>query len=216
MIEFVNVSKSYPISGGHNNILENVSFSFPENTNIGILGQNGAGKSTLLRLIAASESPDSGIIKRKGKFSWPLGFAGGFSPSLTGEENLKFVCRIYNADIKTVTEYVKDYSELGAFFYEPIRTYSSGMRSRLTFSLSMAIDFDVILVDEILSVGDQPFREKCLATIKEKSKTSQMIMVSHSLPMLRSFCDTMIVMHKGDLKIYTDIEEAINVYQNLN
>ncbi len=215
MIEFINVSKSYPMKGGTNHIMQNVSFTFPDDKNIGILGKNGAGKSTLMRLIAASEFPDNGEIRRTGKFSWPLGFGGGFSPSLTGEENLRFICRIYDADIEKVTKSVIDFSELGDFFYEPLLTYSIGMRSRLAFGLSMAIDFDVILIDEVLSVGDQVFRQKCLETMKEKSKHSSLIMISHGLDTLRSFCDTMIIMHNGELKVYTDVEEALDLYMTL-
>ncbi len=161
MIEFRNVNKTYDMAGGKNIILNNVSFKFPDKKNIGVLGINGAGKSTLLRLIAGSEYPDSGKIIRKGKYSWPLGFSGSFHGAMTGIENLRFACRIYDADIKYVTEYVKDFSELGDYIFEPIRTYSSGMRSRLAFALSMAIDFEVYLVDEIMGVGDQGFQKKC-------------------------------------------------------
>ena len=212
MIEFVNVSKGYPMKHGYKHILQNFSFNFPEDTNIGILGRNGVGKSTIMRLIAQSEFPDSGEIIRKGRFSWPLGFAGGFSPSLTGEENLRFICRIYNADIPKVTEFVKDFSELGAFFYEPIGVYSNGMRSRLSFALSMAIDFDVVLIDEILGVGDQKFQLKCRVKLKEKVEHSNIIMVTHSMETLKVFCDIAVLFDAGQLKVFTDIDEAIEIY----
>lgn len=212
MIEFQNVSKSYPMKHGRKHILQNFSFKFPEDRNIGILGENGAGKSTIMRLIAGSEFHDSGKILRKGKFSWPLGFAGGFSPSLTGEENLRFICRIYDADISKVTAFVEDFAEIGDFFYEPIRNYSSGMRSRLSFALSMAIDFDVVLIDEILGVGDQKFQKKCREKVAEKTVDSNIIMVSHSMDTIRSFCNIAVLLHNEKLIVYEDVEEAIKVY----
>ncbi len=212
MICFQNVYKSYPMKNGRKHILQNFTFDFPDNQNIGILGRNGSGKSTIMRLIAGSEFPDSGEIKRKGKFSWPLGFSGGFSTSLTGEENLRFICRIYDADIPAVTEFVKDFSELGAFFYEPIRNYSSGMRSRLSFGLSMAIDFDVILIDEILGVGDQRFQEKCREKVEEKTEESNIIIVSHSMDTIRNFSDVAILLDNEELSVYEDVEEAIALY----
>jgi len=212
MIEFRNVSKSYPMKNGRKHILQNFSFKFPDNKNIGILGGNGAGKSTIMRLIAGSEFPDSGLITRKGKFSWPLGFSSGFSPSLTGEENLRFICRIYDADVSTVTEFVKDFAEIGAFFYEPIRTYSSGMRSRLSFALSMAIDFDVVLIDEILGVGDQNFQKKCKEKVEEKTAESNIIMVSHSMGTIRNFCSIVVLLKDEKLTVYEDVEEAIEIY----
>lgn len=200
------------MKNGRKHILQNFTFDFPDNQNIGILGRNGSGKSTIMRLIAGSEFPDSGEIKRKGKFSWPLGFSGGFSTSLTGEENLRFICRIYDADIPAVTEFVKDFSELGAFFYEPIRNYSSGMRSRLSFGLSMAIDFDVILIDEILGVGDQRFQEKCREKVEEKTEESNIIIVSHSMDTIRNFSDVAILLDNEELSVYEDVEEAIALY----
>ena len=212
MIEFINVSKSYPMKQGRKHILQNFSFNFPEGKNIGILGRNGAGKSTIMRLIAQSEFPDSGKIVRKGRFSWPLGFAGGFSPSLTGEENLRFICRIYNADIVEVTKFVQEFSELRAFFFEPIRNYSNGMKSRLSFALSMAIDFDVVLIDEILGVGDQNFQKKCREKVNEKAEKSNIIMVSHNMATIRGFCEIAILLEDEKLHVFEDVEEAISLY----
>lgn len=213
MIEFINVSKGYPMKHGYKHILQDFSFNFPEGENIGILGQNGVGKSTIMRLIAQSEFPDSGTIVRKGRFSWPLGFAGGFSPSLTGEENLRFICRIYDADIPEVTKFVKDFSELGAFFYEPIGNYSNGMKARLSFALSMAIDFDVVLIDEILGVGDQSFQKKCQKKVNEKAEKATIIMVSHNMVTIKNFCSIVVLLAGEKLEIYTDIDEAINIYK---
>ena len=216
MIEFRNVIKTYHIKNGKNIILDNVSFKFPEKQNIGVLGVNGAGKSTLLRLIAGSEFPDSGKIIRTGNYSWPLGFSGSFHPALTGIENLRFACRIYSANIKRVTEFVIEFSELGNYIYEPIQTYSSGMRSRLAFALSMAIDFEVYLVDEIMGVGDKGFRDKCKLAFNEKSKTSNIIMVSHSMDTIKDYSDVAILLTGEKLEIYQDVDEAIEVYKNIS
>ena len=216
MIEFRNVTKTYRTKSGKNVILDNVSFKFPEKKNIGVLGVNGAGKSTLLRLIAGSEFADSGKIIRTGHYSWPLGFTGSFHGSLTGIENLRFACRIYGADIKAVTEYVKDFSELGNYIHEPIQTYSSGMRSRLAFALSMAIDFEVYLVDEIMGVGDQGFQKKCRDAFKEKRQRSSIIMVSHSMPTIKDYSDVAILLTGSNLEIHEDVDHAIKLYNQLS
>jgi len=216
MIEFRNITKAYKTKSGKNVILNNVSFKFPEKRNIGVLGVNGAGKSTLLRLIAGSEFPDKGKIIRTGRYSWPLGFTGSFHASLTGIENLRFACRIYGADINAVTEYVKDFSELGDYIYEPIQTYSSGMRSRLAFALSMAIDFEVYLVDEIMGVGDQGFQKKCRSAFAYKRQRSSIIMVSHSMQTIRDYSDVALLLTGNSLEIYEDVEQAINTYNELS
>ncbi len=217
MIEFRNVTKSYDMNEGKKNtILDNVSFKFPEKKNIGVLGVNGAGKSTLLRLIAGSEYPDSGRIIRKGRYSWPLGFSGSFHGNLTGIENLRFACRIYNANIEYVTEYVKEFSELGNYINEPIKTYSSGMQSRLAFALSMAIDFEVYLVDEIMGVGDKGFQEKCKVAFEDKRKTSSIIMVSHAMGTIRDYSDVVILLTGEHLEIYDDVDLAIKDYETIS
>lgn len=215
MIEFRKVSKRYKLKDSTKTILDNISFEFPEKKNIGVLGVNGSGKSTLLRLIAGTEFPDSGKIIRTGKYSWPLGFSGSFHGTLTGIENLRFACRIYNANIKEVTEYVKDFSELGRFIHEPIQTYSSGMSSRLAFALSMAIDFDVYLVDEIMGVGDRGFQDKCRNAFKAKRENSSVIMVSHNMETIRDYSDVVILMTGEHLEIHEDVDEAIEIYKGL-
>ena len=216
MIEFRKVTKTYELKGGkRNTILDKVSFKFPVRKNIGVLGINGAGKSTLLRLIAGSEYPDKGRIIRKGKYSWPLGFAGSFHDNLTGIENLRFACRIYGADIPYITEFVQEFSELGKYINEPIKNYSSGMRSRLAFALSMAIDFDVYLVDEIMGVGDQGFQQKCHAAFEAKRQTSSIIMVSHSMNTIRDYCDVAILLTGEQLEIHEDVDSAIEQYEAL-
>jgi capsular polysaccharide transport system ATP-binding protein len=216
MIELINVSKVYKTPKGHKHVLQPCTLTFPKGRNIGLLGVNGAGKSTLLRMISGSEAPTTGVIKRNVKMSWPLGFAGGFNGSLTGAENLRFVARIYGADIKKVTQFVDEFSELGDYLDMPIKSYSSGMKARLAFGLSMAIDFECYLVDEITGVGDRRFQEKCRDAFKERSFKSSLIMVSHSMPTLKEHCDMGVVLSDGHLQFYDDINHAIDTYLSLS
>lgn len=216
MIELIKVSKGYKTANGTKQVLKPCTISFPEDRNIGLLGVNGAGKSTLLRMIAGSEAPTTGVIKRKVKMSWPLGFSGGFNNSLTGAENLRFVTRIYGADINKVTEFVREFSELGDYLDMPLRSYSSGMRARLAFGLSMAIDFECYLVDEITGAGDLRFQEKCRKAFKERSNKSNLIMVSHSMSTLKEHCDMGLVLSGGLLTFFDDINKAITHYLSIS
>jgi capsular polysaccharide transport system ATP-binding protein len=212
MIRLENVVKSYRLREGRKVVLRNLTATLPK-TNVGILGANGAGKSTLLRLIAGTELPDSGIILRQGRISWPLGFAGSFTGSLSGVENVRFVARIYGEDTERVLEFVEAFSELGEFFRMPVSSYSSGMRARLAFGVSMAVAFDYYLVDEITAVGDDKFRQKCLTTFKEKLGNSSIIMISHSKATLKQYCEMGAVLHQGELTICDDLHEAIALHE---
>lgn len=216
MIDLINVSKSYKTPKGRKQVLKPCNIHFPKGRNIGLLGVNGAGKSTLLRMISGSEAPTTGVVKRKVKMSWPLGFAGGFNGTLTGAENLRFISRIYGANIDDVTEFVRDFSELGDYLDMPIKSYSSGMKARLAFGLSMAIDFECYLVDEITGVGDRNFQEKCRQAFKDRSEKSSLIMVSHSMPTLKEHCDMGLVLSDGVLTFFEDINEAIAKYLTLS
>lgn len=215
MIELVDVEKSY--RGKHRRIpvLNGITATFDTRDSIGILGHNGAGKSTLLRLVSGAERPNHGLIRRTSTISWPLGFSGSFSASLSGAENLRFVARIYGADIDEVTRFVADFSELGRAMEEPIRTYSTGMRSRLAFALSMAIDFEVYIIDEALAVGDSAFQAKCEAIFAERKARSSVIMASHSIDMIKQYCTRAAVLHGGRLKMFDDIDLAYAYYQEL-
>ncbi len=208
------MSKSYKLGRGRRHVLRSVTLTFAHR-NIAIIGQNGAGKSTLLRLIAGGEQPDRGRILREGSVSWPLGFSGGFNGSTTGADNTRFVSRIYGQDTDRVLDFVRDFSELGPSFEMPVATYSSGMRARLAFGISMAVSFDWYLVDEITEVGDDRFKEKCRRAFKEKLAHSRIFMVSHSLGTLRGYCDMAAVVHDGDVELYDDLEEGIAVHKQL-
>ena len=178
------------------------------------MGRNGAGKSTLLQIMAGTLPLDSGRVVREGKISWPLGFQGSFQPGLSGEQNVRFVARIYGVDTEELIDYVADFAELGDFFRAPVRTYSSGMKARLAFGVSMGIKFDYYLVDEITAVGDANFKRKCHAVFQERLQGSDVIMVSHSASALRDYCETGIVLEDGKLTYYDDLEQAIGVHEN--
>ncbi len=215
MIELRGVSKAFRTRDGVKTVLARTDCVFPRGRSVGVLGVNGAGKSTLLRMIAGTEPPSSGSIHRHVRMSWPLGFASGFNASLSGTENLRFVCRIYGADIGRVSAFVEDFSELGSYLKMPVRTYSSGMKARLAFALSMAIDFECYLIDEITGVGDQRFQKKCRAAFQERKARSDLIMVSHSMSTIRSHCDVAAILSGGRLSFYEDMDEAIGLYQEL-
>lgn len=212
MIELVDVSKSYKLKGVTKLILDGLSFTFPKGRNVAIMGPNGAGKSTLMRLIAGAEQPDSGRIYRSSRVSWPLGFAGGFNGTMTGLENVRFVSRIYGQDTEAVIDYVQDFAELGPSLDLPIKTYSSGMKARLAFGLSMAFDFDCYLIDEITAVGDANFKQKSQKVFHEKLAHSQIIMISHSPTTIKSYCDCGLFLTKQGVLFYEDIDQLIDDY----
>jgi capsular polysaccharide transport system ATP-binding protein len=213
MIDLESVTKIYPTRSGSNVVLDAISFSFPAHTNIGILGRNGSGKSTLLRVVAGTEQPDSGTIRRSGTVSWPIGFSGGFNGSLNGEENCRFVARIYGADVDEVVGFTMDFAELGEYFYMPVKTYSSGMKARLAFGLSMAIEFDAYLVDEVTAVGDSRFQRKCREAFEERSGRSSVIIVSHQLGTIRDYCQRCAVLREGRLICFDSVDEASRTYE---
>jgi len=212
VIRLDGVSKSYRTENGYRVILDDVSAVLPTDRNIGVLGRNGAGKSTLLRMIARAEAPDAGAIDMDVRVSWPLGFTGGFHGALTGRENLRFVCRIYDADIDNVTAFVDDFAELGEYFDMPIQTLSSGMRGRLAFGLSLAMHFDFYLVDELVSVGDHWFRAKAQREFERIREESGLLLVSHNPSTIRRFCDTGLVLRNGALTMFDELDDAIDFY----
>jgi capsular polysaccharide transport system ATP-binding protein len=209
MIEFRNVSKAFDTQIGYKVIMRGVNLKLDTTHSIGVLGRNGAGKSTMLSMIAGTQDPDEGQIYRDVSISWPLGFAGSFHKNLTGAQNVRFVARIYGVDTDALLDYVAWFSELGPFLYDPVINYSSGMRARLAFGCSMGVAFDVYLVDETTSVGDDAFRRKCKAVFADRLSRSRMIMVSHSMNTLRGYCRSGVVLEHGTLTYFDDIEEAI-------
>ena len=213
MLELRHVSKAYHTPSGPNVVLSDLSLTFPHGANIGILGRNGAGKSTLLRILAGIELPDEGEVIRRSRVSWPLGFAGGFNSSLSGEENCRFVARIYGAEVDEVVDYARDFADLGTYFQMPVRTYSAGMRARLAFGLSMAIDFSIYLVDEVTAVGDKRFQKKCREAFAARRERSSVILVSHNMGTVREYCDRCMVLDDGCLLMFDDVEQATRAYE---
>jgi len=212
MITLANIRKSYPTRSGSHTVLDGIDLTIKPGEKIGILGRNGAGKSTLIRILSGAERPTSGHIRREMSLSWPLAFGGAFQGSLTGLDNLKFICRVYGADYRDKIDYVQDFAELGKYFREPVKTYSSGMRSRLAFAISMAVEFDCFLIDEVISVGDARFHAKCQVELFEKRKDRAMVMVSHEVHNIRDHCNSASVLHQGLLHQFTDVGAAYAYY----
>ena len=213
MIEFQNVSKRYKTRDGWSTVLSNINFKLEKGQKLGILGRNGAGKSTFIRLVSGVEPPTSGRIQRSMSVSWPLAFSGGFQGSLTGIDNVRFICRVYDADYAYVRAYVEEFAELGKYMYEPVKSYSSGMRARLAFALSMAIEFDCYLIDEVMAVGDARFREKCDIDLFEKRKDRAMILVSHNEQQVKKQCQDACVLQDGRLYTFSDITDSFDFYR---
>ncbi|HAN1940667.1 TPA: ABC transporter ATP-binding protein, partial [Escherichia coli] len=208
MIKIENLTKSYRTPTGRHYVFKDLNIEIPSGKSVAFIGRNGAGKSTLLRMIGGIDRPDSGKIITNKTISWPVGLAGGFQGSLTGRENVKFVARLYakQEELKEKIEFVEEFAELGKYFDMPIKTYSSGMRSRLGFGLSMAFKFDYYIVDEVTAVGDARFKEKCAQLFKERHKESSFLMVSHSLNSLNKFCDiAFVISENGQCNLFMDV-----------
>lgn len=215
MIKLTNVCKDYPTKAGPRRVLDRISLTIHPGQRVGILGRNGAGKSTLVRLISGAEQPTLGTIERNMSVSWPLAFTGGFHGALTGADNVRFICRIYGVDFEPRFEFVRDFSQLGLYLNEPVGNYSSGMRARLAFAISMTIDFDCYLLDEVMAVGDETFRERCKYELFEKRKDKAMLIVSHSHRYLRGTCDRFLLFREGQIEEYDDFDEVYFEYKAL-
>ena len=198
-------------------VLQGVNLTIPRSVNLGLVGGNGAGKSTLLRIIGGVDQPNKGDVKRACRVSWPMGYGGGLQGSLSGRQNAKFVCRIHGyiarADLEDRLKYIQDFAQLGASFDEPVKTYSSGMRSRLQFALSLAIDFDVYISDEVTAAGDAAFKKKAANAFKNLAKKAGLIMVSHSEGTLKQFCQSGIWLHQGKAHWFEKIDDALTAYK---
>ena len=215
MIKIENLTKSYRTPKGRHYVFKDLNIELPSGKSIALIGRNGAGKSTLLRMIGGIDRPDSGKIVTDSSISWPVGLSGGFQGSLTGRENVKFVARLYakKEELKEKVAFVEEFSELGKYFDMPIKTYSSGMRSRLGFGLSMAFKFDYYLVDEITAVGDARFKKKCLDIFNSKRRYSNFLMVTHSLNLLKQYCDIAIYIGRSnEVTYFEDVGDAIDTY----
>jgi len=216
MIKFIDVLKFYRIHRHRKVVLNHVSINLESGLSYGIMGVNGSGKSTLIRLIAGAELPNSGRIQRSVRVSWPLGFSGGLHPSLTGRENVTFLSRIYGENPRLVLDFVEDFADLGPYLDAPVKTYSSGMGARLAFGLSMAINFECYLIDEVMAVGDDRFKARCKLEFNKRKEHSDIIMVSHTTSSIREYCDRGIVLANGKLHYFHDVDDAIELYKRIN
>ncbi len=214
MIELRNLSKAYRTQNGWSQVLDNVSMLIPTGCSIGVLGLNGAGKSTLLRILGGMEPPDTGRIIKDVRISWPIG-KGGFQPNMTGQENVRFVARIYGADLAETEAFVAEFTELGPYYAMPLRTYSAGMRGRLAFAVSMALRFDCYLVDELTASGDRRFRQKYRKAFRNLQDHASFVMVSHQTESIEEFCQKAAVLHDGALVLYDSVEEGLEAYESI-
>lgn len=215
MIRLTAVCKSYYSSGHEQVVADNITATFPTGSSVGILGRNGAGKSSLLRMIAGIMNPDSGEIYSDGTISWPVGFRGSFHAELTGAQNVRFVARVYGVDTDELIAFVDDFAQLGRHYHMPVRSYSSGMRAKLAFGLSMGIKFDTYLVDEGTAVGDAAFRAKSAAYFEDRMQSSSAVVVSHGIKLLRRLCNCGGVLDGGKFYFYDTIDEAIDHHEYL-
>jgi capsular polysaccharide transport system ATP-binding protein len=217
MITVTDISKDYHSETRHtyHRVLSNVSFTVGRGEKIAVLGRNGSGKSTLIRLVAGVELPTIGSIERNMSVSWPVGSTGGLGGSMTGNDNIRLICRLYNKPFKPLRDFVEDFAELGKYLAEPVITYSSGMRARLNFGLSLAIDFDCYLIDEVIAVGDHRFQRRSHEELFDKRADRSLILASHVPEIITDYCSRAIVLNRGRAKVFDDLQLAIAIYNDL-
>lgn len=218
MISFKDVTKSYRTNNGRQYVFRNLSFEVPSRKNVAIIGRNGAGKSTIMRLLGGQDAPDSGVISSSGRISWPVGLSGGFQGTLSGRENVKFVCRIQGLHGRCLSEkvaFVEEFAEIGRYFDLPVKSYSSGMRARVGFGLSLAFRFDYYLIDEALSVGDMHFKKKATEAFKNRVDGSHLILVTHGMSQVKSLCDYVLVLDSGKVLPFENVDDGIEYYKSL-
>ncbi|GCE80532.1 ABC transporter ATP-binding protein [Komagataeibacter oboediens] len=215
MLRCIDIVKDYHVDNGHRRILDGINLQVEKGEKLGILGRNGAGKSTLIKIIGGVELPTSGRIEHTMSISWPLAFGGAFQGSLSGLDNLRFICRIYNLDYTKTRKYVDDFAELGKQLMDPVKTYSSGMRARLAFALSVVIEFDCYLIDEVIMVGDARFYERCREELFVKRADRALIIVSHDMHFVKEICDRSVVIHDRKMVECSSVQEGIDLYHSL-
>ena len=217
MITVTDVSKDYHSETRHtyHRVLSNVSFAIKPGEKIAVLGRNGAGKSTLIRLIAGIEMPTTGAIERTMSVSWPVGLSGGVARGMTGNDNIRLICRLYNKPFELIRDFVDDFAELGGYLAEPVVTYSTGMQARLNFALSIAIDFDCYLIDEIIAVGDHRFQRRSHEELFEKRADRSLMLASHVPHIVKDYCSRALVLHRGRGKVFDDLDLALDIYSDL-
>lgn len=212
MIRLQNLCKTFR---GGATVAHNLSLTLPSRTSIALLGRNGAGKSTLLRMITGTIAPDHGRVITTGQISWPVAFAGCFHGDLSGRQNVKFVARVYGMDTRSLVHVVQEFADIGAQYDAPLRTYSTGMKARLAFGLSMSIPFDTYLIDEVTSVGDASFKDRSIRILEDRLQNAGAIVVSHSPETLERICTAGMVLHNGQIQYYPKVGDALASYRGL-
>jgi capsular polysaccharide transport system ATP-binding protein len=215
VLRCIDITKDYPVHAGKRRVLDRVNFEVERGQKLGILGQNGAGKSTLIRIIGGVEFPTTGEVQRDMSVSWPIAFSGAFQGSLSGIDNLRFICRIYGLDFDETHDFVDDFAELGSQLGEPVKTYSSGMRARLAFALSIAIEFECYLIDEVIMVGDARFTRRCQEELFNKRSDRSIILVSHDMNFIRTVCDSAALIHDRQFRMCESVDDAVAQYESL-
>lgn len=215
MIEFQSISKGFWVRGEYKPVIRNLNLTLPTGRSLALLGRNGAGKSTLLSIVAGTMRPDTGQVVSDGSISFTVGYSGSFHSDMTGAQNTRFVARIYGVDSDELTDFVQDFAEIGDHFHMPVRTYSSGMKSRLAFGISMGIKFDTYLIDEATATGDARFKRKSAEVFRARMVESSAVLVSHSMTDILNFCDAGLILHDGAIEVYDDVKEAIERHQEL-
>lgn len=213
MIRLENLHKTFIIKGSRKVVADSITATFPNGVSVGLLGRNGAGKTSLMSMIAGTLDPDAGEIHSTGTISWPVGFKGSFHREMTGAQNVRFIARVYGVDTDELRDFVEDFAELGEHYHLPVRSYSSGMKSRLSFGVSMGIRFDTYLIDEVTSVGDAAFKTKSSEVFLDRMRESGAIVVAHSMSKIRRLCEAGAVLEDGQLHWYDDVEDAIAHHQ---
>jgi lipopolysaccharide transport system ATP-binding protein len=224
MLELEEVTLSYrtkrtTFEGGHHKVLDSVSLKLYEGETLGIIGKNGAGKTTMLRLMAGILAPSSGKVShRRGKKASLLTIGLGFRPDLSGRDNAILAAMLQGSTRRQAESYleeIKEFSELGDSFEEPVKTYSNGMRSRLGFTTALMTHVDILLVDEVLSVGDAQFRDKAkIAMAKRIGADQTVVYVSHAERQVKELCDRAIWISNGKIAAEGDAEETLMHYRN--
>lgn len=213
MIHCIGIGKDYPVHKGIRRVLNDVNMAVAPGQKLGILGRNGAGKSTLIKIIGGVEQPTRGRVEATMSVSWPLAFGGAFQGSLSGLDNLRFICRIYHLDYQTTRDFVDDFAELGSQLGEPVKTYSSGMRARLAFALSISIEFQCYLIDEIIMVGDRRFHDRCQQELFSHRSDRALIVVSHDMTFIRDNCDSAGLIRDGTFHLSDSVAAAVAEYE---
>ena len=215
MITFEDVSKTYHLRKFEKHVFANLNFTIDRGDSIGICGANGAGKSTLMRLLGGVEAPSSGTITRTMTTSWPIGYGSCFQSSLTGADNARFIARVYNRNESELLDFVEDFAQLGPYLYQPVHTYSAGMNARLAFGISLAVDFECYLVDEVTGAGDERFRIRCEEALLHRRDHASLIMISHDPGALKQYCRKGAIVYGGNLTFFDTIDEANEVHHRL-